>query len=130
MINLKRNENELILTARQKIDMRNLKVLIKEHNYTVTKVAMNVGVNDSTLYEYMKNTAFPSLPVLMNLADFFKCNIDYLIGRTNDPAMYDNYKKEEVKAIIKMIEELTNEEKEFVNALLKEINKKKDKISN
>ena len=39
-------------------------------------------------------------------------------------------KKEEVKAIIKMIEELTNEEKEFVNALLKEINKKKDKISN
>lgn len=127
---LKRVNSELINEAKKSVNMKNLKGLINEHDYTITKVAMNVGINDSTLYEYLKNNALPSLPVLINLANFFQCNIDYLIGRTNNPALYDNYKPNEVNNIIHFIETLTKEEKEFVSALLKEISKRKEKINN
>lgn len=104
--------------------------MIKNHNYTITKVAMNVGISETTLYEYLKNNLSPSLPVLINLANFFNCNIDYIIGRTNNPALYDNYRSDEVNYIIYMLDYLTKEETKLVNTLIKSIINEKEKAKN
>ena len=129
---MKRIENEIYTKTKNNINMKNLSKLIKENKYSITKVAMNVGINDSTLYGYLNNTISPSITVLINIANFFKCNIDYLIGRTDTPTLHENYNKEEIKVIIEMLEKLTQEEKDFVKILISEINKQKlkDKINN
>ena len=127
---MKRNNNELFNKAKSTIDMSNLKRLIKKHNYSITKVAMNAGINDSTLYEYLKNNASPSLPVLINLANFFNCNLDYLIGRTNTPTQLNNTKTEELSDIIHLIDSLNKDEQKIVDAFLQGIIKEKEKINN
>lgn len=127
---MKRLDSELIEKARNSIDMKNLKHLIKDNNYKIAKVAINVGISDTTLYEYLSENTTPSLPVLINLADFFKCNIDYLVGRTSDPTLYKDFKTDEISEFIKMITDLTYDQKIFLRALLKEIIKEKEKIKN
>jgi len=127
---LKRNENEMYNEAKNNINMHNLGEIIKKHNYTITKVSMNTGINNSTLYQYLSNTLTPSLPNLINLANFLQCNLDYLIGRTNNPNLYDNYNSNEVNSIIHMIKLLTKEEQKVINILVNGLIKEKEKINN
>lgn len=111
--------------AKDSIDMSNLSKLMKERNYSVTKVALNAGVKDSTMYEYLKNNICPSLPVLINLADFFSCNLDYLIGRCDNPNLYED---EECDSIIYLLESLSNEERQLIFTLIRSIIREKEKI--
>lgn len=127
---LKRNENELYDKSKDSINMHNLGDIIKKHNYTITKVSMNTGINDSTLYQYLSNTLTPSLPNLISLANFLQCNLDYLIGRTNNPSLYDNFNPDEVNQIIHMVKLLTKEDQKVVNILIEALLKEKEKINN
>lgn len=124
---MKRNDSEYYDKAKETINMNNLSILIKKHNYTITKVSMNTGINDATLYKYLNNTLTPSLPNLITLADYFKVNLDYLIGRAMSPAMYDIYNSEEVDAIIRMVNLLTIDDRRLVNSLIQTIVNEREK---
>ena len=128
MITLKINKNEIYDKSKDSINMNNLSEIIRKRNYSITKVSANTGINDSTLYRYLNNTLIPSLPNLISLADFLQCNLDYLIGRTNDPMMYDFYDSKEIDEIKEMVSLLTEEERKFVRILFETIFNNRDII--
>ena len=82
---MKRTNEESYGKTRDNISMNNLKKIIDDKGYTITKVAINSGISDSTLYNYITGERIPSLPVLINLANELNCNLDYLVDRTNNP---------------------------------------------
>lgn len=110
---------------RKSIDMTNLKKIIKEKDYTVTKVAMEAGLSDSTIYNFIKGQRLPSLATLIELARILNTSTDYLLGLTDDPTKIDDIKKinddANIKFMIHNISSLSKEKKEKVDAYIKGI---------
>lgn len=50
-------------------------------------IADSIGISLRALQRYEKGETQPTLPVLVALADFFDVSIDYLVGRTDNPAV-------------------------------------------
>ena len=59
-----------------------LEELRKDANLSQKDVAIAVGVTESNIGKYERGIAYPSLKVLIRLAQFFNVNIDYLCGLT------------------------------------------------
>ena len=59
----------------------------KQNKITQVQAAKAAGITESMyqFYEYGKNE--PTANVLIALADFFDCSIDYLVGRSDTPYM-------------------------------------------
>lgn len=64
------------------------KVVRTEKKLTQKQVANGIGVPERQYqyYEYGKNT--PSALLLCALADYFDVSLDYLVGRSDDPARH------------------------------------------
>lgn len=64
------------------------KKLRLERNLTQKQVADGLGIAEQAYqrYEYGKTT--PSATVLIALADFYDVSLDYLVGRSDDPARH------------------------------------------
>lgn len=58
--------------------------LREELNMTKAQLAKSVHVSSSSISEYERNTMSPSLPVLIELADYFDVSVDFLLGRTDN----------------------------------------------
>ena len=54
--------------------------LIFDNKKSVTDVAEEIGVNKSTLYEYLLCEREPRICNLVKIADYFHCSIDFLLG--------------------------------------------------
>lgn len=54
--------------------------LIFDSKKPVTTVAKEIGVNKSTLYEYLLREREPRIYNLVKIADYFNCSIDFLLG--------------------------------------------------
>ena len=50
-------------------------------------IADSIGISLRALQRYEKAEREPSMSVLIALADFFDVSIDYLVGRTDNPAV-------------------------------------------
>lgn len=57
----------------------------KERNLTQKNVAEAVGTDVSVYQRYERGTAYPSVMVVMKIADAFNVPTDYLLGRTDAP---------------------------------------------
>lgn len=53
----------------------------KERNLTQKNVAEAVGTDVSVYQRYERGTAYPSVMVVMKIADAFNVPLDYLVGR-------------------------------------------------
>lgn len=64
----------------------NVRALREKHNLTIPQLARAVYVDPDTLYalEMRHTTHNPSLPVLLRIADYFRCSLDLLCGRYVD----------------------------------------------
>lgn len=51
-------------------------------------IAANIGVHVRTYQYYEKGQKEPTLSVLIALADYFNVSLDYLVGRSDDPAQH------------------------------------------
>jgi len=60
----------------------------KEKKATQVQAAQAAGVSETMyqLYEYGRNQ--PTASVLIALADYFDVSLDYLVGRSDDPARH------------------------------------------
>lgn len=65
-----------------------LKRCRKEHKVTQRQAAEAAGVSSTMyqFYEYGQNE--PTASVLIALADYFDVSLDYLVGRSDDPARH------------------------------------------
>lgn len=58
-----------------------IRELLKNEGLTQSKLADGIGVNQSTVCNWLNRKKEPSIESLWKLADFFDVSVDYLIGR-------------------------------------------------
>ena len=64
-----------------------IKELRESRNLTQEALGTVIGVKRYSIYSYEKGRAYPEMKGLIALADFFDVTMDYLAGRTDNPAV-------------------------------------------
>lgn len=111
--------------------MENLRKIREQRNINQLKVATDLDMTQESISKYETNRATPSANVLIKLANYFNCSVDYLLDRTENPKM--NIEKvsiqnEEIESLIFRFNKLSTENKNkldgFLSALEQDNNKK------
>lgn len=63
-----------------------LKKLRLEKNITQKGLAAMLGISLRGYQLYESDDGYPGVPGLISLADYFDVSLDYLVGRSNEPA--------------------------------------------
>ena len=98
----------------------NFTTLCDLNNISPNAVAKKIGVSNATCTKW-KGGSIPNGETLIKLADYFKCSIDYLLGKTNNPQAYICLNSETESALISLITMLTPEQQEIVLAQIRGI---------
>ncbi len=65
-----------------------LTALRKQKNVSLVSLGQHLGVTDEAVRLLEKGKRSPSFEVLCALADYFDVSLDYLVGRSDDPARH------------------------------------------
>lgn len=68
-------------------------LLINKKGITAYKVSKDTGISNTTLSAWKKGSISISPKKLEQLANYFNVSIDYLMGRTDNPAPIIDYSK-------------------------------------
>lgn len=84
--------------------MNNLKDLRKRKGLNQTGLALQLNISQSFISSLERGLKTADQTLLIDLANFFNCSIDYLLGRTNvqslaDNILPDNYTIDEIKLL-------------------------------
>ena len=60
--------------------------LRKQAGVSLVTLGTHLGITDEAVRLIEKGKRSPSFDVLISLADFFDVSLDYLVGRSDDPA--------------------------------------------
>jgi transcriptional regulator with XRE-family HTH domain len=119
LINDKEHYNEV----KETINMNNMRKLIDTKNYSITKLATNACVSDSTIISYLNGQKIPSVTTLISISNYLNCNIDFLLGRTNNPMKINElnnaYSNDELNLLIYNIASLPKDKQDLVEAYVK-----------
>lgn len=66
-----------------------LQNLRKNKGLTQKNVALDLGITERAYQGYEIKDSYPSLKMLIKLANYFNVSTDYLLDRTNNPKMSD-----------------------------------------
>ena len=72
---------------RKKFNER-LKELREDKDLTQSKVAHDLNIDQRSISFYEKGKFEPNLDTLINFSIYFGVSVDYLLGLTNEKAMY------------------------------------------
>jgi len=61
----------------------NLKLLRKEYKVSQKALAEAIGISQQSINVFENHDTFPTVPVLMSIADYFNTSMDYIVGRTD-----------------------------------------------
>ena len=117
------NDKENYDKIKKSISMNNLKKIINSKKYTITKVAMESKVSVSTINSYLNGQKIPSITSLISIGKFLNCNLDYLLGRTDNPIKINDienlFKNKKLMLLFNNISSLTKEKQALVAAYVK-----------
>ena len=65
-----------------------LVLLRKSHNLTQKQLAADIQLSELAIQHYEAQRRKPAFDILVALADYFDVSLDYLVGRSNDPARH------------------------------------------
>lgn len=124
---MNRRETKKFKTIHDSITMNNLKKIMDANDYSINKVATDIDIAESTLYNYLTNNRIPSLSTLIELSDFFNTSIEYLIDKTTNPISINSLEtlsdNEELNQLLHTIISLPEDKQKivlgFVQGLLK-----------
>ncbi|MGI6014321.1 MAG: helix-turn-helix domain-containing protein [Oscillospiraceae bacterium] len=60
----------------------------KSNNLTQKQLASAIGLSEVGVQNYESGRRKPAFDVLIALADYFDVSLDYLVGRSDDPARH------------------------------------------
>ncbi len=109
--------------------MENLRKIREKRNINQLKIAMDIGITQESISKYETGNAFPSKDVLIKLADYLNCSIDYLLDRTDNPNLNkdsSNTENENVENLIFRYNNLTDENKIKLEGCLLAIEKEQN----
>lgn len=64
-----------------------LKELREQRHISQIRLAMDLGMNQNTISRYENEVREADYKTLIQLADYFKVSIDYLLERTDNPVI-------------------------------------------
>ena len=64
-----------------------LKQLRRQHGISQLKLAMDLGLNQNSISRYESGEREADYQTLIRLADYFNVSVDYLLERTESPAV-------------------------------------------
>ncbi len=108
--------------------VQNLKALRIRKGISQQQLADVIGVSQQSINKYENHMIEPDISTLMALADFFNTSVDYLIGHTEidhiiESVQHYDLNNEEV-SLIDGYRKLAQEEKESIQLIIKNYNKK------
>ena len=110
------NDNKII----NRLD--NLKKLREQKGITQVKLAIDLEVSQELISRYELGTSFPQPQMLIKLAKYFNCSVDYLLGltATTTPVDYLTNNSIVVKnaEIINKYNSLSNEDKKYFDKFI------------
>lgn len=65
-----------------------LVLLRKSHNLTQKQLAADIQLSELAIQHYEAQRRKPAFDILIALVDYFDVSLDYLVGRSNDPARH------------------------------------------
>ena len=65
-----------------------LKELRKTKRITQKQLALGIGASERGIQQYELGERKPTYDMLIALADYFDVSLDYLVGRSDDPARH------------------------------------------
>lgn len=65
-----------------------LVLLRKSRNLTQKQLAADIQLSELAIQHYEAQRRKPAFDILIALADYFDVSLDYLVGRSNDPARH------------------------------------------
>lgn len=65
-----------------------IRELRKARRITQLKMALDLDMSQNTISRYESGEREPGIAELIRIADYFRVSIDYLVGRTDDPAVH------------------------------------------
>lgn len=91
---MKNNKNRIIN------ELSNLKKIRESKNITQTKLSTDLGVSQELISRYEIGSSFPQTQMLIQLANYFNCSTDYLLGQTDisTPIKYFSNDSDNLKA--------------------------------
>lgn len=87
------------------------KYLRKREKLTQEELARKLHLNQTTVSRWEKEKSIPDIDTLINLANFYKCSIDYLVGRTFEQ------QKEPEQVEMRVKDNFTDKQKELLNII-------------
>ena len=100
--------------------MDNLRKLREKKNMTQTRLSVEIEVSQEIISHYEIGESKPNIDNLIKIADFFHCSTDYLLNRTDNPAMVNDIDKNnaETSELIYKYNSLSAENKKNLNKYL------------
>ena len=110
--------------------MDNLKNIREKRNINQLKLAMDIEISQEAISKYETNRAMPSSNVLIKLANYFNCSVDYLLDRTNNPKINTDTastENEEIENLIFRFKKLSNANQNKLYGFLSALEQDKNK---
>lgn len=110
--------------------MENLRIIREKRNINQQKIAVELEISQESISKYENGNAFPSKEILIKLADYLNCSVDYLLGRTDNPNINkDNLspEDEEIQNLIFRYNKLSNENKNKLEGCLLALEQEENK---
>lgn len=89
------NQRILLNIYKERVDfmvnINNLFKLISMKGITQSKLAEDTSVSTGNISDWKKGKSMPSAVKLDELATYFDCSVDYLLGRTDIPNVSEKY---------------------------------------
>lgn len=103
-------------------NLANLRKIREDRGITQTKLAIDLEVTQELISRYEIGSSFPQPQMLIQLAKYFNCSVDYLLGLTDDTRSFETITNSneisKQNEIINKYSSLSKEKQEFVNQFL------------
>lgn len=98
--------------------MENLKKIREKRNFTQVKLSVDLGIAQETISGYEIGKSYPSVDILIKLADILNTSTDYLLGRVNSDIPFNLTKRDLTDTEINLISSYRNLSNENQHKLL------------
>lgn len=94
--------------------MKNLRLIRQSNNLTTSQVAEKIGVSLRTYQNYENGSTEMPFELILKIADYFNCSIDYLLGHQAKNIVYTESLTPVQQKLFELIKKLTDEQGLFL----------------
>ena len=109
------------MANKKELTMKNLKKIVKEKNKTLTSLAVELGVSQEAISQYISGTIKPKTRTIIEMAKILNTSTDYLLDLTNNPNPADFKLNTSENVLINNYRKLSKEEQIRVDAYINAI---------